>query len=241
MRTLVIGDIHGGLRALIQLLERAKVTTEDQLIFLGDLTDGWSETAQLIDFVIQLNETHQCIFVKGNHDAFCEYWFKTGGFKGNWLKHGGLATVKSYKNHSKDDILKHLSFIEKMPLFHISADNDLFIHAGFTSMHGPAKEFHETACYWDRTLWEMAIATDTNIEKDSQHYPLRLKLFNEIYIGHTPTTRFGSETPMHAMNVWNIDTGAAFKGKLSAIDLKTKEIFQSDYVWKLYPDENGRN
>jgi serine/threonine protein phosphatase 1 len=41
MRTLVIGDIHGGLRAL-QILERAKVTTKDTLIFLGDYVDGWN-------------------------------------------------------------------------------------------------------------------------------------------------------------------------------------------------------
>ena len=32
-RTLVIGDIHGGLRALHQIMERAKVTTNDTLIF----------------------------------------------------------------------------------------------------------------------------------------------------------------------------------------------------------------
>lgn len=241
MRTLVIGDIHGGLKALVQLLERANVTREDKLIFLGDLTDGWSETAQLIDFVINLNETHNCIFIQGNHDAFCQYWLKTGEFKGDWLRHGGLATVESYKNHSKDEILKHINFIENMPLFHVSDNNDLFIHAGFTSMHGPAKEFHETDCYWDRTLWEMAMATDTKIEKDSPRYPIRLTLYNEIYIGHTPTTHFGSNVPMHAMNVWNIDTGAAFKGKLSALDIETKEVFQSDFVWKLYPDENGRN
>ena len=33
MRTLVIGDIHGGYRALLQVLERANVTATDQLIF----------------------------------------------------------------------------------------------------------------------------------------------------------------------------------------------------------------
>ena len=36
-RILVIGDIHGGLRALHQIMERAKVTKEDVLIFLGKL------------------------------------------------------------------------------------------------------------------------------------------------------------------------------------------------------------
>ena len=38
-RTLVIGDIHGGLRALHQIMERAKVTANDKLIFLGDYVD----------------------------------------------------------------------------------------------------------------------------------------------------------------------------------------------------------
>ena len=36
-RTLVIGDIHGGLKALIQTLDRANVTQNDTLIFLGFL------------------------------------------------------------------------------------------------------------------------------------------------------------------------------------------------------------
>jgi serine/threonine protein phosphatase 1 len=52
-RTLVIGDIHGGLKALIQVLERAKVTSNDTLIFLGDYVDGWSDSPQVIDFLME--------------------------------------------------------------------------------------------------------------------------------------------------------------------------------------------
>lgn len=37
MRTLVIGDIHGGLRALVQLLERVQPKPEDHLIIFGRL------------------------------------------------------------------------------------------------------------------------------------------------------------------------------------------------------------
>ena len=32
-RTLVLGDIHGGLKAVVQVLERAKVSENDTLIF----------------------------------------------------------------------------------------------------------------------------------------------------------------------------------------------------------------
>jgi serine/threonine protein phosphatase 1 len=49
-RTLVIGDIHGGIKALKQVLQKADVTKEDTLIFLGDYVDGWSESAEVISF-----------------------------------------------------------------------------------------------------------------------------------------------------------------------------------------------
>ena len=57
-RTLVIGDIHGGLTALKQVMERAAVSNEDKLVFLGDLVDGWSESAQVVDFVLELSLIH---------------------------------------------------------------------------------------------------------------------------------------------------------------------------------------
>ena len=49
-RTLVIGDIHGALKALLQVFERARITADDKLIFLGDYVDGWSESAQVLDY-----------------------------------------------------------------------------------------------------------------------------------------------------------------------------------------------
>ncbi len=47
--------------------------------------------------------------------------------------------------------------------------------------------------------------------------------------------------PMKACNVWNIDTGAAFYGRLSAMNIDTKQFIQSDVVLELYPAEKGRN
>jgi serine/threonine protein phosphatase 1 len=46
---------------------------------------------------------------------------------------------------------------------------------------------------------------------------------------------------MKAANVWNVDTGAAFTGRLSALNIDTKKYFQSDVVRTLYPQEKGRN
>jgi serine/threonine protein phosphatase 1 len=238
-RTLVFGDIHGGLKALIQLLERANVSQTDRLIFLGDYVDGWSESAQVIQFLIDLEQNQECIFIRGNHDVWCHDWLRTGEINDNWFHHGGKITLESYMDLETKS--QHPDFFAKMKDYYIDEKNRLYIHAGFSSMHGPSKEHYQTNYSWDRTLWEMALTMDKRIEKDSKSYPKRLLLFNEIYIGHTPTLNYDVEFPMQGCNVWNVDTGAAFYGKLSCIDIDTKEYFQSDKLVDLYPNEKGRN
>jgi serine/threonine protein phosphatase 1 len=240
-RTLVIGDIHGGYKALIQVLDRAKVTSQDQLIFLGDYVDGWSETPELLSYLIQLKEERDCIFVRGNHDDLVLDWFKTGNSNPKWLQHGGDSTMKAYETVNPTLKNLHQRFLENLTNYHIDSQNRLFLHAGFANMHGPASEFHANTVYWDRTLWEMALAMDTSLTPSDNAYPDRLKLFNEIYIGHTPTTRIGETKPMNLANLWNIDTGAAFKGPISLVDIESKQVWQSDPVHELYPQETGRN
>ncbi|MFD2916485.1 metallophosphoesterase family protein [Psychroserpens luteus] len=240
-RTLAIGDIHGGLKALKQLSEKLKLTKDDELIFMGDYVDGWSESAQVIQYVMNLSKTNKCIFIKGNHDVWCEQWLRTGDINGVWFNHGGKETIESYKTISEADKKQHLYFFEDMDLCYIDEQNRLFLHAGFTSMHGVEREIHKENFYFDRTLWEMALTMDKRIKKHSELYPNRLKHYKEIYIGHTPTTNFNQDQPMNAINVWNVDTGAAFTGKLSALDIETKEVFQSDAVMSFYPEETGRN
>ena len=95
--------------------------------------------------------------------------------------------------------------------------------------------------YWDRTLWEMACGLDPKMPMEHPRYPKRLTLFKEIYIGHTPVTKIGESEVVNCANIWNIDTAAAYKGPLTAIDVTTKSIYKSDPVWQLYPNESGRN
>lgn len=240
-RTLVFGDIHGGLKALIQLLDRVAISENDRLIFLGDYVDGWSESAQVIEFLIDLSQKHECIFIKGNHDAWCQEWLEKDIINDIWFLHGGKSTIESYQNIDLSGKKKHLEFFNKMKDYFVDENNNLFIHAGFSSMHGPEKEHYQTNFSWDRTLWEMALIMDKRIKKDSLLYPKRLLLYNEIYIGHTPTLHYDVEIPMQGCNVWNVDTGAGFYGKLTCFDVGTKEFWQSDVVQTFYPNEKGRN
>lgn len=240
-RTLVFGDIHGGLKALIQLLERIDYSENDRFVFLGDYVDGWSDSAQVIDFLIELSQKQECIFIRGNHDVWCHDWLMNDVINDIWFLHGGKSTIESYQNVDLLTKKKHLDFFTNMKDYLVDEHNNLFIHAGFSSMHGPDKEHYTSNYSWDRTLWEMALTMDKRIPKDSLSYPKRLLLFNEIYIGHTPTLHYNIEIPMQGCNVWNIDTGAGFYGKLTCIDVETKAFWQSDAVQVFYPNEKGRN
>ena len=240
-RTLIFGDIHGGLKALVQLLEQVDPTENDRLIFLGDYVDGWSESAQVVTFLINLSQKQQCIFIRGNHDIWCHDWLKNNVVNDIWFVHGGKSTIESYQNIDASEKEKHLEFFDNMKDYFVDENNNLFIHAGFSSMHGPKKEHYATNFSWDRTLWEMALTMDRRIKKDSLSYPKRLLLYNEIYIGHTPTLHYNIDIPMQGCNVWNIDTGAGFYGKLTCIDIETKVFWQSDIVQTFYPIEKGRN
>ena len=241
MRTLVIGDIHSGLKALQQVLERAVVTPADKLIFLGDYVDGWSPAVETVDFLIELRNTHNCVLIRGNHDELCLEWLRDNKDNPLWLQHGGGATLASYMKADEATKNAHILFYQSLHNYHLDYANRLFLHAGFTNLKGIDHEYFEQTFYWDRTLWELARSLNPNLEKNDIQYPQRLANYKEIYIGHTPLSKTDVTFPKHAANVWNIDTGAAFRGSLSILDVDTKQVWQSDPVHSLYPNEQGRN
>ena len=271
-RTLVIGDIHGALKALIQVLERCGYNhKEDQLIFLGDYVDGWSESAELVEYLIQLKEEAEIkpIFIKGNHDAWCQEWLNTGLKKDMWVMQGGQATLDSYIKTGLLVKQEHRDFFNSLHNYYVDEENRGFVHGGFRSKNGLGHEAYESDYYWDRTLWEIAVAVHHNyigtiLEPESTDFdefyrplPYRFEKHKEVYIGHTSTTnwmarehlpekKYGQvsgtpiSVPMNRCNVWNMDTGCGWNGRLSIMDIDTKEVWQSDFVKTLYPNEKGR-
>ncbi|WP_163401213.1 metallophosphoesterase family protein [Flavobacterium fluviatile] len=241
MRTFVIGDIHGGLLALEQVMKRAEVTEEDTLVFLGDYVDGWSQSPQVIDYLIHLQSKQNCICIRGNHDELLLEWLKNAKNNELWYQHGGEATVLAYEKLNKGEKQVHIKFLESLEDYHLDEQNRLFVHAGFTNLNGVGYEYFPKLFYWDRTLWETALSLDPNMKKEDLYYPKRFTLYKEIFIGHTPVSRIGETVPVNKACVWNVDTGAAFKGPLTIMNVDTKEFWQSEPLNQLYSNERGRN
>lgn len=244
MKTFIIGDIHGGNKALEQVLERSGFNREkDTLISLGDIADGWSETSECVDTLLTIKNL---IAIRGNHDVWCYDWFKSGLQPLIWTQQGGQATLDSYIKTGKVVDQTHKDFWNNQIDWYIDSQQRLFIHGGFPyTLPG---DFEKQAsyrvnggsiareCHWDRELY-------TGFRKHHpEHLPKLLKekteRFTKIFIGHTAIPF--PYLPFNSDKLWNLDTGAGWNGKLTIMNVDTEEYWQSDLVKELYPNEKGR-
>lgn len=222
--TFVMGDIHGAYRALRQCLERANFDyKKDHLIFLGDVADGWPDTKACIDELLKIKHL---TFILGNHDWWTREWMNTGIVEEIWLDQGGDKTIESYKGAVPDSHVKMLN--HALPYFEI--DGRLFVHAGF-DIGLPLSSQHLNTFLWDRTLARVAL------DFYAKQIDKKLTSFDEVYLGHTPN---GYERPIKSCDIWMMDTGAGWAGRLSMMNIDTKEVFTSDPTPLLYPGIEGR-
>lgn len=235
MRRFVIGDIHGAHKSLVECLKGVEFDYDnDMLIFLGDVCDGWSDVIPCIE---ELMKIKNLIFIKGNHDDWTLSYIKgyMDPINEAWLKHGGQMT----KNAIDDNPGKYMMiklFLENGLPYYIDNENNIFIHAGFNQNGKIDYQEYETFM-WDRNMIKNAMENYTGDE--SFYNPNNS--FNKIFIGHTPTTKYFGDQPVTVgKNIIMVDTGAAFKGKLTIMNIEDGTYFQST-PHLLYPDELGRN
>ena len=257
-RTFAIGDIHGNHKGFIQALERSGFDNErDTLISLGDVVDGHCDSYLVIEELLKIKNL---ISIKGNHDKWFHTFLLKGQHPAEWLQ-GGQATAESYLKvrHPDDYHLfdyftgnkrcrlnskmipeSHLNFFDNQLDYYLDNDNNLFVHAGF-NRHYPLEDQGDIL-WWDRDLWSQALSFDqmTSVEGIKQPKFKMVGDFKEVFIGHTPTQFWGKDEYMKAANIYNIDCGGGWFGRICILDVDTKEAFYSDEAKLLYPDFKGR-
>lgn len=265
MRTLVLGDIHGNYKALVEVLDLANYNpVEDRLICVGDYVDGYPESYKVIETLIHYNElsNNKNIYILGNHDD----WFKDSlstdmkaYLKGDldyisnsnfsWWNQGGKSTCKSYIGQidPKPDYDKHLQFLRSLKYYHIE-NNICFVHAGwdyciYDSIES-AYKFEPADLIWNRNLNSRAIHLQYLLNKGHSITDVKAKFggFDKIFIGHSSwdedyLTHFPT---LQICNIYNLDGGAGHKGRLIAYELETGKIYKSELAGYYYPDHNPR-
>lgn len=240
MKRYCVGDVHGAHKALVQCLERSNFNyEEDELICLGDVADGWTEVPEVFDELLKINKL---VYIMGNHDWWLWDWFKTGNAPHIWLSQGGKNTWDAYKKLIEDGdttrSVAHENLLDRAVYYHVTGDNKLFVHGGY-NWYNPIEQTPEYNLMWDRYMWVTAYHWQKQYDKGMKLN--KIDDYDEVFIGHSTTSHFDPELkPVHLSNIWNLDQGAGWEGKLTIINVDTKEYFQSDIVSELYPDIKGR-
>ncbi|MBF0331915.1 MAG: metallophosphoesterase [Candidatus Omnitrophica bacterium] len=228
MRTFVIGDIHGAYKALVQCLQRSGFDRDkDRLVVLGDVCDVFPEVRQCVDLFLELKH---CDYIIGNHDIWALDWSLSGIIAEMWRVQGGDQTMLSYGGKPMPSA--HLGFFNKARHY-LELNGMLFVHGGFDPSI-PLKDQTVNKLAWDRELVSMAF------RKMQEGAPAQIGPYQAIFVGHSPTQMFSSDFPLQMGNIWAMDTGAGWSGRLSIMDVDSKEYWQSDPTPALY-GVSGRN
>ena len=223
----IIGDIHGCREEWLELTQKLgyiwknglPVHPEGRKIgFVGDLTDRGADSVGVINDVYHLFTHDAAFYVPGNH---CNKLYRY--LIGNNVKviHGLETTVAELNELDLDKRAlvskKFIELYEKSPLYHVLDNGKLVIaHAGIR---------HSDIGKMSKRITTFVLYGDITGEKNEKGLPVRKDWAKEysgdawVIYGHTPV-----HEPRFKNNTVNIDTGAVFGNRLSALRYPEMEI-----------------
>jgi serine/threonine protein phosphatase 1 len=196
-----IGDIHGSLQKLCDLIAQCERHADDQpatFVFLGDYIDRGPRSAGVIHMVMDLQArlTDRVIALKGNHEAVALEVIDGETEAEHWLREGGIATLRSYGVERASDLPReHIEWMRSLPLRHDDGQR-FFVHAGIDPDR-PLDAQRDRDLIWIREPF---------LSDKRDHGRL-------IVHGHTPLE---TGMPDWRGNRLNLDTAAVFGGPLTA-------------------------
>lgn len=202
-RKFAVGDIQGCLRTLDALLDKIGLTTEDEIIFLGDYVDRGPDSLGVLNRLARLKlNRYQVKMLRGNHEQMLLDSYKYS-IERNELSLGDPQLLDSFGITSLQQIpIEYIDFMSNLPFYHLS-DNYILVHAGLNFKLGDDPLRNEEDMMWMRHWYNQI---DRNW------------LGNRIVIhGHTPQTKMDTMAQLENLDklpVLDIDCGIYLRSKL---------------------------
>jgi len=224
MKIYAIGDIHGEFFKLKALMDKLFIKKDDLIVFVGDYIDRGKYSFEVIDYLVELGKKHNCIFLKGNHEAMLTDYL-IGIYEETFIKNGGRKTMKSYYRNGyniqrstpylhRKLPKEHVKFFHNLRLYY-ETDDYIFVHAALWPQKNLALDKQPT----DVILWERNHFLNSKFDWGKK-----------VIFGHTA---FGE--PLVMENKIGIDTGACFNdvdggGNLTCVILPDERFVQQGPV-----------
>lgn len=132
-RLVAIGDIHGCVHTLKDLLNRVSYSSQtDTLVFIGDYIDRGYFSYEVVDMLIKLQHQvgkDKVVCLRGNHEQMAIDAYRHGNYP-LWYRNGGRSTEYSFEKNGQD-LANAISWFETLPLVYDTPEI-IFCHAGLS-------------------------------------------------------------------------------------------------------------
>jgi serine/threonine protein phosphatase 1 len=208
-RLIAVGDVHGCVHALDALLEAIAPTSNDELVFLGDLIDQGRDSAEVLDRLLALQSRCKIVLIRGNHEEMMFAARESEQALRYWEVCGGFATLNSYRYGAKlaEVPQKHWDLLSETRDYY-ETDDFVFTHANYLP------DVPMTLQPEHQLRWAL-------LEPAEAHSHISGKT---VFVGHTEQRN--SEV-LDLGFLLCIDTACWRHGWMTAIDVRTHEIWQA--------------
>lgn len=198
-----IGDIHGCVDSLKDLIDKLPLRNGDKLIFLGDYIDRGPDSRAVIEKLLELRRSFDCVFLRGNHEWMMLNYVLNGKDYELWMMNGAYATIRSYTDVKKIPP-EHLEFFKDTIYYHVE-NGYLFVHAGVRPLI-PLEKQDAFDLVWIRDEFIYSEEPLVGFKVIFGHTP-----FRDVFVSHDKI---------------GIDTGCVYGGKLTAFRIDDNRVFQ---------------
>ena len=209
-----VGDVHGCLRELEQLLDVIQFdTAKDQLIFVGDLADRGPNSVETINFVLDKPYFH---IVAGNHEELLVNFVDNCRQLPDEMQRYWLSDDGKWVNNLPPETLKALSLrLAAQAHYIIEAVTNAGERFGITHAGHPVQPWFDPNSQYDDDHIRSLAWSRGRAEAPIDACP-PVKGIDYTLHGHTifPTAQ-------RKGNSLFIDTGCYCGGKLTAVDLES--------------------
>ena len=242
MASIAIGDIHGNLFALNDLLAQVEptFTSQDTVVFLGDYIDRGAQSARVIERIVTLRRQSPATVVtlKGNHEDWLLKTMRDHTHHSWLLATEAYSTIESYSPVAAEAIRSAEKGIDRNALYGGSAPlpYDLFfdtLPATHVAFFRELQLFHQTA---DGIFVHAGVdARNGSLEQQSPFtllmgtfdFPERYAGPAVVVYGHHDDGEIRDGWPHPRVTPWTIGIDTISHGVLTAVRLPERTIVQS--------------
>lgn len=234
-KTFIIGDIHGCIDELQELMQQLAPSANDHIIFIGDLIDRGPDSLGVVREVVRWSNRFNVQLVLGNHEEkFLRYVHHIKTASGLETEMKGIDEFPNLLSGLNGD---ELSFLQSAyHALHLPELNTLLVHGGvwrnvdfllpatyrFLDNHNLDKKrlalLNKTRFLNPKGNF---VALGEEKANDSFWAEVYEGQWGHVFFGHQP---FLQAEPKRFTHATGIDTGCVYGGWLSAVEIKDEGV-----------------